>query len=81
MLRTKGKKPMINQSLAFAEFLYETMTKAEKGDKQAQHYLAKIYEEGLVVQQDLKEALKWYRRLALQGDRSAQRKVKEIEIQ
>ncbi len=72
---------MDNPPLAFLESLYETMTKAEKGDKQAQHYLAKIYEEGRVVQQDLKEALKWYRRLALQGDRSAQRKVQEIEIQ
>ena len=73
---------MSNLSLAFLESLYETMTKAYEGDKQALSFLAKMYEEGLYdSQRDLKEALKWYRKLALQGDRSAQRKVKEIESQ
>jgi TPR repeat protein len=78
----KEDKPMNNLPLAFAEYLHETMTKANEGDKQALFFLAKMYEEGLYDSQpDLKEALKWYRKLALQGDRSAQRKVKEIEIQ
>jgi len=82
MPRTKGEKPMSNPSFAFLESLHETMTKAEEGDKQALSFLAKMYEEGLYgSQRDLKGALKWYRKLALQGDRSAQRKVKEIEIQ
>jgi TPR repeat protein len=42
---------------------------AEKGDRDAQVFVADIYWRGEGVRQDHAEALKWYRRAADQGDR------------
>jgi len=41
--------------------------RADQGDAQAQFRLARIYDEGDGVRQDLTEALRWYRKSAEQG--------------
>ena len=45
---------------------------AEKGDAIAQANLGWMYEKGQGVEQDFKEAVKWYRKAAEQGDAGAQ---------
>jgi len=45
---------------------------AEKGDAAAQTLIAEIYEQGLGVAQDTKEAAKWYEIAAKSGNREAQ---------
>ena len=46
----------------------ETKAKAEAGDADAQFNLGVMYYQGLGVEQDLKEAVKWYQKAADQGD-------------
>ena len=60
-----GKKPAEG---SFAE----TKAKAEAGDAEAQIDLGVMYEYGEGVEQDFKEAVKWYRKAAEQGDVNAQ---------
>ena len=50
----------------------EIKVKAEAGDKDAQHNLGVMYERGEGVQQNRKEAVKWYRKAAEQGLAEAQ---------
>ena len=45
---------------------------AEKGDKEAQLSLGKMYENGTVVHQDYVKAAEWYTKAAEQGLREAQ---------
>ena len=54
------------------EELEKTKSKAEKGDRVAQHNLGVMYEKGQGVEQDFKEAVKWFRKSAEQGDAIAQ---------
>ena len=56
------------ENKAFAE----TKVKAEAGDADAQNNLGVMYNEGKGVEQDFKEAVKWYRKAADQGDATAQ---------
>ena len=46
--------------------------KAEQGDALAQAYIALMYDLGVGVPEDKKEALKWYRKAAEQGHAKAQ---------
>ena len=59
---------------AFREF----RSLAEKGHAKAQLYLGIMYEMGLGVKQDYPEAVKWYQKAAIQGDREAQKKLVEM---
>jgi len=60
-----GKKP--------AEWSFaETKAKAEAGDADAQYNLGLMYVLGEGVEQDFKEAVKWYQKAADQGDAIAQ---------
>ena len=54
----------------FATALQEWTPLAEAGDAEAQIYLCSMYALGTGVPQDYKEALKWYRLAAEQGDLS-----------
>ena len=54
-----------------AEFL-ETKAKAEEGDANAQHKLGAMYRHDEGVDQDFKEAAKWFRKAAEQGDALAE---------
>ena len=47
-------------------------TLAEQGDANAQYNLGMMYNNGTGVEQDFKEAVKWYRKAAEQGDAEAQ---------
>ena len=53
----------------------EARAKAEKGDAQAQFDLGWMYDEGKSVEQDSKEAAKWFREAASQGQKRAQFKL------
>ncbi|MEI6535386.1 MAG: tetratricopeptide repeat protein [Verrucomicrobiaceae bacterium] len=57
-----------NLSLAFKEF----RTAAEKGEADCQFNLALMYEKGMGVAKDEKEAVVWYRKSAEQGNSNAQ---------
>ena len=48
------------------------LTKAERGDKQAQMWLGASFEQGRFGKIDFQEALKWFRKAAAQGDPDAQ---------
>jgi hypothetical protein len=60
-----GKKPAEG---SFAQ----TKAKAEAGDADAQYNLGAMYDFGQGVEQDFKEAVKWYRKAADQGLAEAQ---------
>ena len=49
-----------------------TLTAAEQGDKDKQYHLGGMYYGGVGVEQDVKEALKWFRKAAEQGLATAQ---------
>ena len=53
----------------------ETKAKAEAGDADAQFSLGNAYAYGRGVEQDLEEAMKWYRKAAEQGNADAQNKL------
>ena len=57
-----------NMSQAFKDFL----AAAKEGHTYAQYNLAIMYEQGLGVSKDEKEALVWYSKSALQGNSDAQ---------
>ena len=52
----------------FAAALKEWKVLAEQGNAKAQNELGRMYELGLGGVQDYKEAVKWYRKAAEQGD-------------
>ena len=52
---------------------------SRKGQIDAQHNLAALYEKGQdALEMDKEKALKWYRKAAEQGDEDAKRAIKEI---
>jgi len=51
---------------------------AEKGDAIAQYNLGVMYDEGKGVEKDEKEAVKWYRKAAEQGDDDAKAALKKL---
>ncbi|MCX7835590.1 MAG: serine/threonine-protein kinase, partial [bacterium] len=55
--------------------LQPLIKRAENGDADAQIQLGKLYEEGKDVQQNYKEAVKWYRKAAEQGNADAQNEL------
>ena len=57
---------------------------AEKGDAEAQYYLGLRYYGGKGVEEDFKEAMKWFKLAADQGDEQAEKNfeiVKNLEKQ
>jgi TPR repeat protein len=59
-----------------------TMQKAlaeQKGDVQAQYYLAQMYEHGLGTSEDLEQARLWYERAAAKGHPMAKRQLQELD--
>jgi TPR repeat protein len=60
------------KAIAEARAVAETKTKAEAGDATAQYNLGVMYDDGQGVEQDFKEAVKWYRLAADQGLANAQ---------
>jgi TPR repeat protein len=50
---------------------------AEQGDAQAQYTLGLIYNEGIGVERDEAEAVKWWKKAARQGDAEAQAALRE----
>ena len=58
--------------LSFAANIDELKKAAEQGDAQAQHNLGLCYANGIGVEKNLSEAVKWYRKAAEQGDAQAQ---------
>ena len=72
---TKPSKPPAKteaQIEAETKTFAETKAKAEAGDAEEQGFLGWMYAEGKGVEQDFKEAVKWYQKAADQGDASAQ---------
>jgi TPR repeat protein len=70
-----GKKEPVQPSasdLATPPPFAETKAKAEAGDADAQFNLGVMYYQGLGVEQDLKEAVKWFQKTANQGNANAQ---------
>jgi TPR repeat protein len=58
-----------------------TMQKAlaeQKGDVQAQYYLAQMYEHGLGTPEDMEQARLWYERAAAKGHPMAKRQLQEL---
>jgi hypothetical protein len=55
--------------------LEQIRKQADEGNADSQYKLAKMYEEGLGVQQDTKEAAKWYLKAAEKGNAQAQYKM------
>ncbi len=70
-----SKEP--NYKEAFLCFLQA----AEKGNITAQYNLAVMYEDGLGVPVNNQEAIKWYRKVAEQGDEDAIEALKDLENQ
>jgi TPR repeat protein len=59
-------QPSASNSTTPSEF-EETKASAEAGDADAQYTLGELYRNGQGVEQDFKEALKWYQKAADQG--------------
>ena len=55
--------------------------RASQGNIRAQTWLAKCYEEGVVVPRDLKQAVAWYDKAAKQGDKTAVESIRRIRPQ
>ena len=56
----------------------KTKTKAEAGDANAQNLLGVMYDVGFGVSEDDKEAVKWYRKAAAQGNAQAQEELDDL---
>jgi TPR repeat protein len=66
-----GEKELV-QPYATPPPFEETKAKAESGDACAQDWLRVMYAKGQGVEQDFKEAVKWYQKAADQGDARGQ---------
>ena len=72
---TKPSKPSAKteaQIEAETKFFAETKAKAEEGDATGQYNLGLMYAKGEGVEQDFKEAFKWFQKTADQGNAAAQ---------
>ena len=65
-------EPETMQKIKLVSRFKKTMPVAEQGDPKAQFAIAKMYEEGDGVRQDMREAVKWYMKAADQGFPNAQ---------
>lgn len=54
------------------ENLENTINAAKQGDAEAQYRLGVLYDKGVVVKKDKREAVRWYRKAASQGHAKAQ---------
>lgn len=59
-------------------FLMQKVLAEQKGDVQAQYYLAQMYEHGLGTPQDPEQARLWYERAASKGHAMAKRHLQEL---
>ena len=64
--------PLMADEKKDKEEFEETKALAEKGNVRAQYNLGAMYDNGEGVEQDFKEAVKWYRKAAEQGQVYAQ---------
>ncbi len=60
------------------ELFKKTIKEAEQGNANAQYNLAVIYHIGEKVDENYKEAIKWYTKAAKQGHSEAQKKLNQI---
>lgn len=68
--------PAAEETYQFPVGSFEQCQKlAEQGNVEAQHKLGRMYEEGLGVKQDYKEAVKWYLKAAEKGHAQSQYKL------
>ena len=54
---------------------------AETGDVIAQHSLGNLYLEGLYVEPNREEAIKWYRKAAQQGYKPSRKKLLALGVE
>ncbi len=59
-------------------FLMQKALAEQKGDVQAQYYLAQMYEHGLGTPEDAEQARLWYERAATKGHPMAKRQLQEL---
>ena len=59
---------------------YFTKKAAELGHVKSQFHMGYMYEKGIGVKQDMKEAVKWYRKAARRGDKMAKNHLKKLGI-
>jgi TPR repeat protein len=59
-------------------FLMQKALAEQKGDVQAQYYLAQMYENGLGTPEDMDQARLWYERAAAKGHPMATRQLQEL---
>jgi len=64
----------------FNEFMQVLQEAAELGSPEAQHEMAKLYERGEGVQQDINKAITWYQKAAEQGYVGAQNSLVFLHI-
>ena len=68
-----GKSSPVDEStLAYDDRLTAELPAAEQGDAEAQYKIGWMYQEGQGVEQDFKEALKWFQKSAEQGHADGQ---------
>ena len=71
----------LQKEIAEQNKLRELQARAKQGDANAQYQLGTMYDNGQGVPKDVKEAVKWYRLAAEQGDTSSQKRFGELVLQ
>ena len=71
----------LQKEIAEQNKLRELQARAKQGDANAQYQLGTMYDNGQGVPKDVKEAVKWYRLAAEQGNTSAQKRFGELVLQ
>ena len=71
----------LQKDIAEQNKLRELQARAKQGDANAQYQLGTMYDNGQGVPKDVKEAVKWYRLAAVQGDTSSQKRFGELVLQ
>jgi len=71
---TKSRKRAAPHQITqkYRENLQNTINAAQQGDAEAQYRLGVLYDKGVGVKKDKREAVRWYRRAASQGHAKAQ---------
>ena len=70
----------LEQNKQYDELLRLIKPLAEKGDAKAQVALGSMYLFGFGVPRDLTQAKKWLKKAASQGDKTAKRNLKKLEL-
>lgn len=67
------------RSKEFSKAVVWFLKAAQDGHGKAQFYLAACYDNGLGIEQNLGEAMKWYKLAAQQGETEAQTRLEYLE--